>query len=76
MVNKISIVRRRVWPFFVLLLCLFVSRNFTAQEQLTLLPDAPKPEPGTIVDTVVDITTMPFEAPPSSSKAPLSRVRV
>jgi hypothetical protein len=59
-VNKISIVGRRVWPFFVLLLCLFVSRNSTAQEQLTLLPDAPKPEPGTIVGTVVDIYDDPI----------------
>ena len=58
--NKISIVGRRVWPFFVLLLCLFVSRNSTAQEQLTLLPDAPKPEPGTIVGTVVDINDDPI----------------
>ena len=55
-VKKISIVGRGAWRFFVLvlLLCLFASRNSTAQEQLALLPNAPKPEPGTIVGTVVD----------------------
>ncbi len=53
-VNKFSIVGRRAWRFFVLLLCLFVSRNSTAQRQLTLLPDGPRPAPGTIVGTVVD----------------------
>jgi len=54
-VKKISIVGWRTWRFFVLLLCLYGSRNSKAQEQLTLLPDAPRPEPGTIVGTVVDI---------------------
>ena len=53
--KKISIVGWRTWRFFVLLLCLYGSRNSKAQEQLTLLPDAPRPEPGTIVGTVVDI---------------------
>jgi hypothetical protein len=54
-VKKISIVGWRTWRFFVLLLCLYGSRNSKAQEQLTLLPDAPRPAPGTIVGTVVDI---------------------
>ena len=54
-VNQISIIDRRSWGFFVFLLCFFVSRNSKAQEQLTLLPSAPKPQPGTIVGTVVDI---------------------
>ncbi|MGA8617428.1 MAG: carboxypeptidase-like regulatory domain-containing protein [Candidatus Sulfotelmatobacter sp.] len=53
--KKISIVGTRAWCFFVLLLCLCASRNSTAQEQLALLPDAPKAEPGIIVGTVVDI---------------------
>jgi carboxypeptidase family protein len=54
-VKKISIVGWRTWRFFVLLLCLYGSRNSKAQEQLTLFPDAPRPAPGTIVGTVVDI---------------------
>ena len=53
--NKISIVGRTAGRFSLLLLCVFVSRNSTAQKKLTLLPNAPKPEPGTIVGTVVDI---------------------
>jgi hypothetical protein len=54
-VNRISIAGRKAWRFLVLLLCLFVARNSTAQEQLTVLSNTPKPEPGTIVGTVVDI---------------------
>ena len=53
--KKISIVDRRAWLFFVLLLCLCGSRSSTAQEHLTLLPDAPRPEPGIIVGTVLDV---------------------
>jgi len=53
--KKISIVDRRAWLFFLLLLCLCGSRNSTAQEQLALLPDAPRPEPGIIVGTVIDL---------------------
>ncbi|MFZ0559988.1 MAG: carboxypeptidase-like regulatory domain-containing protein [Terriglobales bacterium] len=41
------------------LLCLFAVplcvREFNTQKQLTLLTNAPKPEPATIVGTVVDI---------------------
>jgi Carboxypeptidase regulatory-like domain len=48
--------KRRV---FALLLCLFGSRAFVAQEQPTLLPDAPSPQPGTIVGTVVDVNDDP-----------------
>jgi hypothetical protein len=55
MLKKICIVDRRAWLFFVLLLCLCGSRNSTAQEQLILLPDAPRPEPGIIVGTVIDV---------------------
>jgi carboxypeptidase family protein len=52
--KKICIVDRRAWLFFLLLLCLCGSRSSTAQEQLALLPHAPKPEPGIIVGTVID----------------------
>jgi Carboxypeptidase regulatory-like domain len=38
-----------------LVLCLCGSRISKAQEQLTLLPDAPKPQPGIIVGTVIDV---------------------
>jgi hypothetical protein len=54
-VKRISIVGRRAWLFFALLLCLCGSRNSTAQEQLTLLPNAPRPEPGIIIGTVIDV---------------------
>ena len=53
--RKISIADRRAWLFVVLLLCLCGSRNSTAQEQLTQLPNAPRPEPGIIVGTVIDV---------------------
>jgi len=55
MLQKIFIVHGRAWPFFVVLLCLGASRNSTAQEQLTLLPNAASPEPGIIVGTVIDV---------------------
>jgi hypothetical protein len=54
-VKKISIVDRRAWLFCGFLLCFLGSRNSTAQEQLTLLANAPQPKPGTIVGTVVDV---------------------
>ncbi len=53
--KTICIVDGRAWLFFLLLLWLCGSRNSSAQEQLALLPDAPRPEPGTIVGTVVDV---------------------
>jgi hypothetical protein len=43
------------WRFFALVLCLCGARTSKAQEQLTLLPDAPKPQPGIIVGTVIDV---------------------
>ena len=52
--KKISMVARRAWLFFALLLCLCGSKNSVAQEQLLLTSDAPKPQPGVIVGTVVD----------------------
>ena len=54
MLKKISMVARRAWLFFALLLCLCGSKNSVAQEQLLLTSDAPKPQPGVIVGTVVD----------------------
>src|SRR6202007_1574004 len=54
-VKKIYIVGRRAWLFLGVLLCLCASRNSTAQEQLTLLPNEPRPEPGIIVGTVIDV---------------------
>ena len=52
--KKISMVDGRAWLFFALLLCLCGSKNSVAQEQLLLTSDAPKPQPGVIVGTVVD----------------------
>ena len=43
------------WRVFVLVVCLCGSRTSKAQEQLTLLPDTPKPQPGIIVGTVTDV---------------------
>src|SRR3981081_381173 len=43
------------WRVFVLAVCLCGSRTSKAQEQLALLPDAPKPQPGIIVGTVTDV---------------------
>jgi hypothetical protein len=55
MLQKVSIVDKRTWLFFVVLLCVCGSRKSNAQEQLPLLPDAPRPQPGVIVGTVVDV---------------------
>jgi hypothetical protein len=52
MLGMVSIVDRRAWRFLIVLLCLCGSKNSSAQEQL---PDAPKPQPGVIVGTVVDV---------------------
>ena len=53
--KKIPMVAGRAWLFFALLLCLFGSRNSVGQEQSLLVPDAPRPQPGVIVGTVVDV---------------------
>ena len=53
--KKISMVARRAWLFFALLLCLCGSKSSVAQEQLLLSSDAPRPQPGVIVGTVVDL---------------------
>src|SRR5882762_6130101 len=43
------------WGVFVLVVGFLGSRTSKAQEQLMLLTDAPKPQPGIIVGTVVDV---------------------
>lgn len=53
--KKIPIFARRASLFFALLLCLCGSRNSVGQEQSLLAPDAPGPQPGVVVGTVVDV---------------------
>ena len=48
-------VDRRAWVLIAVLLCVCVSRNSNAQGQGPSVPDAPKPQPGVIVGTVVDV---------------------
>ena len=55
MLKNIFVVDGKAWFFFVVLLCLFVSRNSSAQQQVPVVPDAPRPQPGVIVGTVVDV---------------------
>jgi Carboxypeptidase regulatory-like domain len=55
MLKKIFFIHRNRWRVLALVLCLCGSRISKAQEQLTLLPDAPKPQPGIIVGTVIDV---------------------
>jgi hypothetical protein len=46
----------RVFVFiFALMLCLCGSKTSKAQEQPAALPDAPRPQPGIIVGTVIDV---------------------
>jgi hypothetical protein len=47
------------WRVLALVLCLCGSRASKAQEPSTLLPDAPRPQPGIIVGTVVDVNNDP-----------------
>jgi Carboxypeptidase regulatory-like domain len=47
------------WHVFALVLCLCGSRASQAQERPTPLPDAPRPQPGIIVGTVVDANNDP-----------------
>src|SRR4029077_1576753 len=55
MVKKFSIFDRRACLALVVLLCLCGSRKSNAQEQLPPSPGAPRPQPGVIVGTVVDV---------------------
>jgi len=47
------------WRAYALLLCLWAPGTLKAQVQQTLLPEAPKPEPGIIVGTVTDVNNDP-----------------
>jgi Carboxypeptidase regulatory-like domain len=47
------------WRVVALVLCLCGSRAIRAQVQPAVLPDAPKPQPGIIVGTVVDVNNDP-----------------
>jgi hypothetical protein len=47
------------WHVLALALCLCGSRASKAQERAILLPDAPRPQPGIIVGTVVDVNNDP-----------------
>jgi len=47
------------WRVLALLLCLCGSKASSAQEQPTLLPDAPRPQRGIIVGTVIDLNNDP-----------------
>ncbi len=58
-------------PAFALLLCLCGSRASEAQERPTLPPEAPRPQPGIIVGTVVDVNNDPV---PGASVTLESRV--
>ena len=47
------------WCVLALVLCLCGSGPSNGQERPTLLPDAPKPQPGIIVGTVIDVNNDP-----------------
>jgi hypothetical protein len=47
------------WRVFAFLLCLCGTGLSKAQEQPTVLPDAPMPQPGIIVGTVIDVNKDP-----------------
>jgi hypothetical protein len=55
MLQSVSIVDRRAWVFFLVLLCLCGSRKSSAQQQVLPIPDATSQQPGVIVGTVVDV---------------------
>jgi hypothetical protein len=44
-----------IFAVFALVLCLCGSKTSKAQEQAAALPDAPRPQPGIIVGTVIDV---------------------
>jgi hypothetical protein len=47
------------WRVLALVLCLCGSRISKAQVQPIVLPDAPRPQPGIIVGTVIDVNNDP-----------------
>src|ERR1700691_3505860 len=51
--------RAMKWRGFALLLCLCAPGTSKAQTQQTLLPEAPRPQPGIIVGTVTDVNNDP-----------------
>jgi hypothetical protein len=59
MLNILSFIGERgmKWGVIGLMVCLCGLRISKAQEQLALLPDAPKPQPGIIVGTVIDVNS-------------------
>jgi hypothetical protein len=61
------------WRVFALLLCLCGSSGSKAQERPTLLPDAPRPQPGIIVGTVVDVNNDPVPGASVTLQSPVLR---
>jgi hypothetical protein len=61
------------WRVFALLLCLCGSSGSKAQERPTLLPDAPRPQPGIIVGTVVDVNNDPVPGANVTLQSPVLR---
>jgi hypothetical protein len=61
------------WGVFTLLLCLCGSNASKAQEQRTLLADAPRPQPGIIVGTVVDVQNDPIPGATVTLEGPVVR---
>jgi hypothetical protein len=59
------------WRAIVLLLCIGASRASKAQEQSTLLPDAPRPQLGIIVGTVVDLNNDPVPGASVTLESPV-----
>src|SRR6202035_4375798 len=62
------------WRVFILVsalvLCLCGSRTSKAQEQTAVLPDAPRPQPGIIVGTVIDVNNSPVPGATVSLEGP------
>ena len=52
--KRIPVIARRSSLFVALLLCLGGAKSSMSQEE-SLLPDAPRPQPGVVVGTVVDV---------------------
>jgi hypothetical protein len=59
------------WGVFVLIVCFCGLGISKAQEQRTLLPDAPKPQPGIIVGTAVDVNDDAIPGATVSLESPL-----
>jgi hypothetical protein len=64
---------RMKWRVFALLLCLCGSSATKAQERTTLLPDAPRPQPGIIVGTAVDVNNDPIPGASVTLESPVLR---